>query len=84
MLQRKLGYDWLIIVATGLFGAYFSSETLPDSSVFESVTNWGPQVDGLYVIPGIRGGVVMAVVAYRDVVPRTIRAGTGLGTPRLR
>ena len=62
--RRSLGYTWLIVFATAAFGAYFSSETLPVSSVFESVKNWGPQVDGFYVIPGIIGGAILALVAH--------------------
>ncbi len=62
--KRVPPYEWLIILATGAFGAYFASETLPGSSLFESIKNWGPQVDGFYLIPGIIGGAVLALVAY--------------------
>lgn len=64
LLERKFGYDWLIVAAPGLFGAFFFSETLPGSTVFEAIKDWGPQVDGFYLIPGIVGGAVMALVAY--------------------
>jgi hypothetical protein len=62
--KRVPPYEWLIILATGAFGAYFASETLPGSSLFESIKNWGPQLDGFFLIPGILGGAVLSLVAY--------------------
>jgi hypothetical protein len=62
--KRVPPYEWLIILATGAFGAYFASETLPGSSLFDSIKNWGPQLDGFFLIPGILGGAVLSIVAY--------------------
>jgi hypothetical protein len=64
LLQKRKGYDWLIIAVTGTFGAYFASETFPGSTTFEGVKNWGPGVDGFYLIPGIVTGALLALVAY--------------------
>jgi len=64
LLEKRFGYDWLIIAATAIFGAYFASETFPGSTVFASVKDFGPQVDGFYVIPGIVFGALVALVAY--------------------
>ena len=64
LTERKFGYDWLLIAATATFGAYFASETFPGSTVFQAVKEWGPQVDGFYVIPGVVTGAILALVAY--------------------
>ncbi len=74
LLEEKISYDWLIIAATGTFGAYFASETFPGSTVFQAIKDFGPQADGFFLIPGIVGGVVLALVAYlgtRNLSPLT-------------
>ena len=74
LMEKKVGSDWLIIAATGTFGAYFASETIPGSTVFQAIKDFGPQADGFYLIPGIVGGVVLALVAYlgtRNLTPLT-------------
>ena len=74
ILEKKINYDWLIIAVTGTFGAYFASETFPGSTVFQAIKDFGPQADGFYLIPGIVGGVVLALVAYlgtRNLTPLT-------------
>ena len=63
-LTKTNGLTWLVIAATGAFGAYFASETFPGSTVFQAIKDWGPQVDGFYLIPGIVTGAVIALVAY--------------------
>jgi hypothetical protein len=63
-LEKKPGYDWLIIAATATFGAYFASETFPGSTLFQSVKDFGPQADGFYVIPGVVFGAILALIAY--------------------
>jgi Mn2+/Fe2+ NRAMP family transporter len=74
LLEKKNRYDWLIIAATGTFGAYFASETFPGSTLFQAIKDFGPQADGFYLILGIVGGVVLALVAYlgtRNITPLT-------------
>lgn len=61
---RKSRYDALVVGVTATFGAYFASETFPGSSPFSTITNWGPAIDGFYVIPGIVFAVLIATVAY--------------------
>jgi hypothetical protein len=64
--RRALPYEWLIIALAGAFGAYFASETVPGATVplLESIKDWGPTLDGMYVIPALLGGIILAVVAY--------------------
>jgi hypothetical protein len=64
LAERRVGYDWLVIAATATFGAYFASETFPGSTLFQTITEWGLQVDGFYVIPGIVTGAILAIVAF--------------------
>ena len=61
---RQSRYDALVVGVTATFGAYFASETFPGSSVFATITNWGPALDGFNVIPGIVFAVLVATVAY--------------------
>ena len=56
LVEKKMGYDWLLIAVTGTFGAYFASETFPGSTTFQAIKDFGPAIDGFYVIPGIVTG----------------------------
>ena len=74
---RSSRYDFLIVGVTAAFGAYFASETFPGSTVFETITNWGPTVDGFVLIPGIAFAFIIATVAYlgtRDLYTTTVTA----------
>jgi uncharacterized membrane protein YeaQ/YmgE (transglycosylase-associated protein family) len=64
--KKSLPYEWLIIALAGTFGAYFASINVPGATVplLENITDWGPTLDGMFVIPAVIGGVVIAVVAY--------------------
>ena len=61
---RPSRYDFLIVGVTAAFGAYFASETFPGSTVFETITSWGPSIDGFVVIPGIAFAFIIAMFAY--------------------
>ncbi len=76
-LQQRDGFAWLLMAAAVTFGAYFFSETLPGSTLFEAVTNWGPHVDGFFLIPGLIGAAVLGGLAYlgTQTAPLTARAG---------
>ena len=64
--KRALSYEWLIIAIAGTFGAYFASENFPGATVpfLEGIKDWGPALDGMYVIPAALAGVILAGVAY--------------------
>ena len=67
---RSSRYDFLVVGVTAAFGAYFASETFTGSTVFATITNWGPSLDGFVLIPGIAFAFIIATVAYlgtRDV-----------------
>ena len=74
---KQSPYDFLIVGVTAAFGAYFASETFPGSTVFSTITNWGPSLDGFVLIPGIAFGFIIATVAYlatRDLYTSTVTA----------
>ena len=64
--KRALPYEWLIIAIAGTFGAYFASENFPGATVplLDGIKDWGPTLDGMYLIPAVIGGVILAVVTY--------------------
>ena len=62
--SRKSPYDFLIVGLTAAFAAYFASETFPGSALFDTIKNFGPSIDGFYVIPGVAFAFVIATVAY--------------------
>ena len=64
LLEKKMGWDWLIIAVPALFGAYFASETFPGSTTFQAIKDFGPTIDGFYILPGVITGAVLAVVCY--------------------
>ena len=64
--KRALSYEWLIIAFAGTFGAYFASENFPGATVplLEGIKDWGPALDGMYLIPAAVTGLILAGVAY--------------------
>lgn len=64
--KKVLSYEWLVIALAGAFGAYFASETVVGSEVplLDGIANWGPEFDGMFVVPAIIGGLLLAVIAY--------------------
>ncbi len=68
-VKRPITNEWLIVALAGAFGAYFFSESLPGSTLTAAIKNWGPQLDGMFVVPALLGGVVLALIA--DLGART-------------
>lgn len=62
-VKRPIGNEWLIVALAGAFGAYFFSETIVSSTLFEGFKSWGPQWDGMFVVPAVIGGVLLALIA---------------------
>ncbi len=62
--SRKSPYDFLIVGLTAAFAAYFASETFPGSTVFDTIKDFGPSIDGFYAIVGIAFAFIIATVAY--------------------
>ncbi len=70
---RKSRYDFLIVAVTAVFGATFASNSFPGSSVFSTITNWGPSIDGFLIIPGVAFAAGITFFSYfgsrRSFVP---------------
>ncbi len=54
--EARTGYDWLVSGIAALAGGYIASELLGAASV------WGPEFDGLFILPAIIGAVVLTIV----------------------
>lgn len=63
LAKSAIRYEWLIVAIAIVFGGYFASESFPGSTVFESVKDWGPSFDGMFVIPAIIGALILGIVA---------------------
>ena len=70
-VKGGVSYQWFIVALAGVFGAYFASETVVGSTVplLDGITQWGPEFDGMFVIPALIGGVLLALIA--DIGVRT-------------
>lgn len=62
-------WEWLGVAVAAAFGAYFASETFVTdkgasaTSVFSGIKDWGPSYDGLFIVPAIIVGLILAIVA---------------------
>lgn len=57
--QARFGYDWLITAIGAAIGGFVASEWLGGAST------WGPEADGLFVLPALIGAVIVgALVEY--------------------
>ncbi|HLZ47275.1 MAG TPA: hypothetical protein VKR80_01340 [Candidatus Limnocylindria bacterium] len=71
----KSRYDALIVGVTAVFGMYFASESFPGSTLFSTITSFGPVWDGFVIVPGLVFGFVIATIAYIGT-RETYRAST--------
>ena len=64
-IKGGVSYEWFIVALAGAFGAYFASETVVGSTVplLDGITQWGPEFDGMFVIPAAIGGALLALIA---------------------
>jgi uncharacterized membrane protein YeaQ/YmgE (transglycosylase-associated protein family) len=68
------GYEWSLTAVAGIVGGWLGSEA------FGSASTWGPEWDGLFIVPAIIGGVVLGVVI--DLIARWITGGSLIGHHR--
>lgn len=72
--EARIGFEWVFTVAAVLVGGWVGSEA------FGTLSTWGPELEGLYVLPAIIGGVVLGAVV--DVIVRYLSGGTYMHEPR--
>jgi len=51
-----VGYEWAVTGAGALIGGYLGSEA------FGTASTWGPEFQGLYVLPAIIGALIVGFV----------------------
>jgi uncharacterized membrane protein YeaQ/YmgE (transglycosylase-associated protein family) len=72
--QVRMGGEWFVTALGALVGGWLGSEA------FAGASTWGPQFEGLFVVPALIGAVVLGGVI--DAVTRYATAGTYTGHPR--
>jgi uncharacterized membrane protein YeaQ/YmgE (transglycosylase-associated protein family) len=72
--EVTIGYEWAITGVAALVGGYLGSEA------FARLSTWGPEFEGLFVLPAIIGGVVLGAVV--DAITRYLSQGTYVHQPR--
>ena len=70
----RIGFEWAIVAVGAFVGGYIGSEALGDLST------WGPEFEGLYVLPAIIGGVVLGAIV--DAVTRFATNGSYVPEPQ--
>ena len=70
-LNPKTGYEWLIVGVGASVGAWFASE-ITWTKWFTGLTDLGPQVDGLLIIPAVIGGLLIGTIV--EAVARTVES----------
>jgi len=63
LMGGTVSYEWFVIAVAGAAGAFLASELLVTWSWFEGMKSWGPDTDGLLIVPAAIGGVILALVA---------------------
>ena len=69
LIKSSHTYEWLAVAVAAAFGAYFASESFVGSTVFAGIKDWGPEFDGLVIVPAI-----IADLGIRSTPQQTVRA----------
>jgi len=72
--ETRTGYEWVVAGIAALIGGWLGSEA------FGTLSTWGADVESLYLLPALIGGVVVGGVV--DVVVRTLTGGSYVHHPR--
>ncbi|MEX0631169.1 MAG: GlsB/YeaQ/YmgE family stress response membrane protein [Chloroflexota bacterium] len=62
-----VGYEWIFTALAALVGGWIGSEALG------TLSTWGPEFEGLYVLPALVGGIVLGGLV--DIVVRRSTGG---------
>ena len=69
-----VGYEWAVTGAGALIGGYLGSEA------FGTASTWGPEFQGLYVLPAIIGALIVGFVV--DAILRYSTEGSYVHHPQ--
>ena len=64
------GYEWLLAAVAAVIGGWLGSEA------FGTLSTWGPDIGGLYIVPALIGAIVVGGVV--DALTRVTSGGTYL------
>jgi uncharacterized membrane protein YeaQ/YmgE (transglycosylase-associated protein family) len=65
-----VGYEWIFTALAALVGGWIGSEALG------ALSTWGPEFEGLYILPAIIGGIVLG--GFVDFFVRRATGGSYL------
>jgi len=65
-----VGYEWIFTALAAFVGGWLGSEA------FGTLSTWGPEFEGLYVLPALIGGIVLGGAV--DFVVRHLTGGSYL------
>ena len=71
--ETRTGFEWLVDAIAAGFGALVASEFIVSWRTF------GPEADGLALVPALIGGLVLGIVV--EVATRYLTGGTYAGRP---
>lgn len=66
--EVTVGYEWSLTTLAALAGGWLGSEA------FGAASAWGPEWEGLYVLPAVIGAVLLAAVV--DLLVRSLSGGS--------
>jgi len=69
-----IGYEWSVAGLAAIFGGWLGSEA------FGAASTWGPEWEGMFLLPALIGAVVLGFVV--DLVVRYATGGSLVHHPR--
>lgn len=69
-----IGYEWSVAGLAAIVGGWFGSEA------FASASTWGPEWEGMFLLPALIGAVLLGFVV--DLVVRYATGGSLVHHPR--
>jgi hypothetical protein len=72
--EVTFGYEWAVTGIAALGGGYLGSQA------FAGLSTWGPEIEGLFVLPAVIGAIVLGGIV--DALVRYATQGTYTHEPR--
>jgi uncharacterized membrane protein YeaQ/YmgE (transglycosylase-associated protein family) len=72
--EVTIGYEWIVAGLAALVGGWIGSEALG------TLSTWGPEWEGMFILPALIGAVVLGFVV--DLVVRFATGGSLVHHPR--
>jgi uncharacterized membrane protein YeaQ/YmgE (transglycosylase-associated protein family) len=74
IIGETRAFHWLPVAAGAFLGGYLGSEA------FGSLSTWGPEFEGLYIVPALIGGAIVGAIV--DGLTRYAAHETYVSEPR--